>query len=95
MESKGMLLALAPGLRQTGWAVFDGATVAAGGVAAPKNPRKPDAADRYYTGLYPAAQSPADRNGGLPTVGAAGFAANPPRPPRPRRPAAPASPAGD
>ena len=88
-----MLLALAPGLRQTGWAVFDGATVAASGVAAPKNPRKLDTAARCYTGLYPAAQSPADRDGGLLTVGAAGFAPHPP--PRPRRPAAPASPADD
>ena len=85
-----MLLALAPGLRQTGWAVFDGATVAAGGVAAPKNPRKLDTADRYYTGLYPVGQSPAEGQGLL-TVAAAGFAAPPPRPPRPRRPAAPAS----
>lgn len=41
-----MLLALAPGLRQTGWAVFDGAAVAASGVAAPKNPRKLATADR-------------------------------------------------
>ena len=43
----------------------------------------------YYTGLYPAGQSPAEGRGGLLTVGAAGFAGHPP--PRPRRPAAPAS----
>ena len=67
LESKGMLLALAPGLRQTGWAVFDGASVAAGGVAAPKNPRKLDTADRIARQLEAiaavAARWPADAGG--------------------------------
>ena len=41
----------------------------------------------YYTGLYPAGQSPAEGRGLL-TVAAAGFGGPPPRP---RPPAAPAS----
>lgn len=42
----GPLLALATGLRETGWAVFHGSAVAASGVAGLKNRRKMAPADR-------------------------------------------------
>ena len=42
----GLLLALAPGLRQTGWAVLDGPTVARSGVVGLNSSRKMDPGDR-------------------------------------------------
>ena len=42
----GPLLALAPGLRETGWAVFDGLSIAATGVAGLKTSRKITPQDR-------------------------------------------------
>ena len=42
----GALLALAPGLRETGWAVFRGPTVAASGVVGLKTRRKMEPSDR-------------------------------------------------
>lgn len=45
-SESGALLALAAGLRETGWAVFHGSTVAASGVAGLKARRKMEPADR-------------------------------------------------
>ena len=40
VSESGLLLALAPGLRETGWAVFRGSAVAASGIAGLKGRRK-------------------------------------------------------
>ena len=46
VSESGLLLALAPGLRETGWAVFHGSGVAASGVAGLKARRKMEPSDR-------------------------------------------------
>ncbi len=46
VSKSGLLLVLAPGLRETGWAVLDGPTVADSGIAGLKVRRKMEPSDR-------------------------------------------------